>query len=157
MNTKNTPALELRSFYVARKRVHPPTFTLDPRTGEVLDKSLTKQEHLLSCDINNIIKDFSKTGQIHHISANAAKGAYMDLPEELDYQAALNTVIDAENAFATLPSKVRDRFGNDPAEFLAFMGDPQNLSEARELGLLKPATPVPAPTPTPTPSPEKPA
>lgn len=157
MNAKNSPAEQLRCFYIAHKRVYARTSTVDVRTGEVLDKSLTKQEHLKSCDINNIIKDFSRTGQIHHISAKAAQGAYMDLPDELDYQSALNTVIDAENAFATLPAKVRDRFGNDPAEFLAFVGNPENRKEAQELGLLKPATPLPDTPSEPSPSPEKPA
>jgi len=45
----------------------------------------------------------------------------------------------------TLPAKVRDRFGQDPAEFLAFLSNPENADEARRLGILKPQEAAPPP------------
>ncbi|QXP08371.1 MAG: internal scaffolding protein [Arizlama microvirus] len=105
--------------------------------GEVTyPPSRTKQSHLAECDINNIVKQFSVTGMVTHINAKAMQGAYVDLPDELDFQAAQNTVIEGQKAFATLPAKVRERFGNEPAGFLAFMSDEKNRPEAIELGLL---------------------
>lgn len=158
MNTKNTPAEPLRSFYTPRKRVYAPDYLVNPVTGEMtVPPSMTEQSHLPQCDINNIIKSFSKSGQIAHINANAAKGVYADLPDTIDYQESLNLVMAAEASFATLPSKVRDRFGNDPASFLSFMSDPQNEQEARQLGLLNPKAPDPQPEPKTSPAPEKPA
>lgn len=142
-----------RSFYIRHARVTAPI--ADPVTGEVRP-SMTQQEHLGSCDINNIIKQFSKTGQLTHISAKAGMGAYLDLPDPLDFQEAQNIMLDASNAFSSLPAKVRDRFSNNPAEFLEFMADPKNEKEARELGLLIPATPLPDPRPDPSPEAEKP-
>lgn len=44
--------------------------------------------------------------------------------------------------FDTLPSKLRLRFGNDPAEFLSFVEDPANDQEMIDLGL-KPKPPLP--------------
>lgn len=134
----------------------------DPETGEVvIPPTRTKQSFVAECDINNILKQYKKTGIISHINAAAAKGTYQDLPDQVDYQEALNTVIRAEESFATLPSAVRDRFGNDPAEFMAFMADPKNIDEAISLGLATRAAqaqdqagvsnPAPAPDPAPNP------
>lgn len=106
-------------------------------TGEYeFPPSRTKQSHLKECDINNIIKQFSVTGQITHVSAKAQLGAYQDLPDQLDYQEAQNTVIAAERSFMTLPAKLRERFENEPSQFLAFLGDPANREEAVKLGLV---------------------
>lgn len=132
---------------------------IDRFTGEVLPPlpSRTKQEFKDQCDINNIIKAFKITGQITHISAQAAKGAYMDLPDEVDFQTSLNVIRQAEESFATLPAAIRDRFGNDPAAFLAFMSDPKNREEADRLGLLKKPEPGPAGPPNSPPPPPPPA
>lgn len=130
----------------------------NPTTGEFeIPVARTQQAHKDSCDINNIIKQFQRTGQIAHISANAAKGAYLDLPDPLDYQEAQNIMLEASASFSSLPSKVRERFSNNPAEFLEFMADKNNEKEARELGLLTPATPLPDTRPEPSPEPKNPA
>lgn len=129
-------------FYRPHKRVQEDGSIFNRFTGEYeFPPSRTKQSHLAECDINNIIKQFSVSGQIAHINAKAALGAYVDLPDELDFQFAQNTVIEAEKAFMTLPAKVRERFHNEPAEFLEFMGNEANREEAINLGLV----PRPAP------------
>lgn len=144
----------MRDFYYPHPRLYAPETT---ELGEVLP-SMTKQEFIEQCDINNIIKSFSKTGQITHISAKARQGAYMDLPDPTDFQEALHIVADAQNSFATLPSKVRERFDNDPGKFLNFITDPRNEAEARDLGLLTPkATPLPDTSSEPSPEPKNPA
>jgi len=131
------------SFYRPHKRVYA---DVNPDTGELVDKvSMTKQEFVAECDINNIVKLYSTTGQLNHLSAKAAQGAFDDLPDPVDFQESIHILQQAERAFLDLPAKVRDRFHQDPAQFLAFMADPANEKEARELGLLKPATPTPAP------------
>lgn len=114
-----------------------------PDTGEVLP-SMTKQSFKAECDINNIIKSFSQTGMVSHINERARQGQYLDLPDSVDLQDAIATVQLATNAFMSLPSKIRDRFGNNPEAFLAFLHDPNNEAEARELGLLNP---LPSPPP----------
>lgn len=141
------PALEpLRCFYQPHKSVRWDGSVTDPVTGEVTyPPSMTKQEFRDQCDINNIIRQYQERGILEHVSANAAKGVYVDLPDDSDFQSAIHTVMEGERAFATLPSKVRDRFNNDPASFLAFMADPANEAEAREMGLLHPKPPAPAP------------
>lgn len=126
------------SFYRPHEKVTFGNELVHPFTGEITyPPSLTKQEHAAECDINNIIQAFSQTGQINHVRANAALGRYADLPDHLTLQDALNITIEAEAAFMSLPAKVRDRFHQDPSEFLAFMADPENKAEAMELGLLE--------------------
>lgn len=124
------------SFYRPHERHYAPTELFNEATGEfTTPERRVKQSFVDECNINNILKQYSVTGQIKHISAKAQQGAYLDLPDDLDFQASLQIVKDGEAAFASLPSKTRDRFKNDPAEFLMFMADPANLDEAVKLGL----------------------
>lgn len=153
------PETPVYSFYRPHVRVCAPTTETDPWTGEVkIPERRVKQSFVAECDINNIIKTFSVTGQITHMSAHAKQGAYMDLPDDLDFQTAMNVIREAETAFATLPSKVRERFNNNPADFLGFMADPNNQDEAIALGLAtkRPIIPLPGDngggTPPPPPS-----
>jgi len=121
---------------------------MDPRTGELVQlPSMTKQSHIAECDINNIIRDFKVTGQIAHMNNQARQGAYVDLPDQLDFQESLNMVQRAQTSFNTLPAAVRDRFNNDPARFLDFMANPANQDEIIKMGLatdLRPPTTAPA-------------
>ncbi|UDN67710.1 internal scaffolding protein [robinz microvirus RP_101] len=133
------------TFFRPHPRITEDNLSPDPTTGELTYlPSMTKQEFQFECDINNVIKSFSQTGMFKHVSSRASQGAYEDLPDGADFQEALNEVHRAREAFMTLPSKLRSRFGNDPAEFLAFTHDPGNLDELRSLGLANPA-PLPPP------------
>lgn len=132
-------------FYRPRKPVDFDNLVQDLKTGELKPMpSMTRQEYREQCDINNILKQFKKTGIVSHISAQQAKGAYEDLPDPMEYQDALNAVLAAQESFASLPSKVRSRFDNDPERFLAFMQDPKNQEEMYELGLATRPVPPPA-------------
>lgn len=125
-------------------------------TGEVSRPgTMTKQSFVAECDINNILKQYKQTGMIRHMTANAQQGMYADLPDEVDFQASMNMVIQAEMAFASLPSKVRARFHNSPQDFLEFMGNPDNQDEAIRLGLAtrKPETEAGGSSPPPPPNP----
>lgn len=116
--------------------------TEDLWTGELtVPEVRVKQSFVEECDINNILKQFKVTGMVRHMAAKAAAGAYSDLPDSIDFQQSLNIVIEGEKAFATLPSKIRERFHNNPTEFLEFMGKPDNQDEAIRLGLAKDTRP----------------
>lgn len=134
---------ELYSFYRPHKRFYS---DVNPETGELVDKvSMTKQEFVKECDVNNIIKSF-QPGTMHALLQQyAMQGRFEDLPEPLDFQAALEIQMEAERAFMDLPSKVRERFGQDPARFLDFMHNPDNKDEAQSLGLLMPQAPAAEP------------
>jgi phage internal scaffolding protein len=56
----------------------------------------------------------------------------------MSYHEMQNVIADANSAFASLPATVRARFENDPAKYIEFVSDENNLEEARELGMLSP-------------------
>lgn len=97
------------------------------------ETSMTQQNFKQECDINYLLKKYRKTGMMEHFQQY--QGNYADLSDVPTYQDALNKVIEAQNAFDTLPAEVRKIFSNDPGAFLEFVDNPDNLDEMIELGL----------------------
>ena len=112
--------------------------------------SMAKQSFKDECDINTIMAQYRANGLIDHV--NTYGGRYGFLPTESDFHANLQSVMDAQDAFASLPSKIRTKFENDPAKFLGWVMDPSNKDEILKLGLGEkpyvkadlPAEPAPA-------------
>lgn len=100
--------------------------------------SRTKQAPHAECDINQIMAQYQKTGVIEHL--NEHQGDYSDFLSAPDYHTALNQILEAQSAFDTLPSNLRNRFTNDPAQFLDFVQNPANAEELISLGLANPVT-----------------
>lgn len=107
------------------------------------DKLSTKQAHKKECDIHEILKQYQKTGIINHIQSRQAE--FADLPAAMDYQEAIEIVRTAQEGFSELPSKVRERFANDPFNLLAALNDPGMRDELVELGILNAPAAAPAP------------
>lgn len=112
----------------------------------------TKQSMKEECDINTIMARYVRTGTVAHV---AKYGGSYGFASAQSFQDAINVVKKAEQMFSELPAKVRARFRNQPAEFLAFVQDEKNTAEAVELGLAiaRPkvegtGTAVPSTTPT---------
>ena len=132
--------------------------------------SLTKQSFKKECDINNIMRTYRETGQITHISQKHP--VYGDLIAASDFHTNQNKIIAAQEAFNEIPSEIRAEFDNDPALFLEFAQNPENIEEMREMGLAPPAKketpsytsdsvidadhPAPVPIPAGTPAPAAP-
>lgn len=94
---------------------------------------MTKQSFTKECDINYIVARFEKTGLLPDIIKSNPQ--YGDFANVLDYKQGLELVMRAEEQFDALSWKVRERFHNNPAEFLEFCNDPNNGKEMVELGL----------------------
>jgi phage internal scaffolding protein len=95
--------------------------------------SMTKQSFRDEVNINNIMKKYEKTGLLTHVKQYGGK--YADLADSSDYHTSMNIILEAQEAFDTLPSKVRHEFYNDPAKFLEFVQDPANAEKMIEMGL----------------------
>lgn len=102
----------------------------------------TKQSFKAECDINNIMAKFGRTGAVAHV--NRYSGRY-GLFAPIDFRDAMETVRQASEMFDALPAKLRARFSNDPAVFLEFVQDKENLPELRKLGLAMAEKPAPVP------------
>lgn len=100
------------------------------------DVSLAKQSFAEETEINRIMARYAKSGIVDHVSRY--RGNYGDFSEVTDYHSALLQVMEAREAFESLPAMIRAKFGNDPGSFLEFMQDPSNVEEIIELGLATP-------------------
>lgn len=107
------------------------------------NSKVTKQNFGPECDINTIMARYQSTGEMPVINQVAPQ--YLDL-DQTDFQAAMEVVAGAQSLFAELPSKIRDRFGNDPGQFLEFTANPANRAEMQALGMLKDAPSTSAPS-----------
>lgn len=117
------------------------SFVLDD--GEVVDTpSLTRQADRDDCDINVMMAKYQATGELRTNPRQPQWGDFSDVPS---YQEALNIVRQADEDFALLDAKIRDRFGNDPTQMLRFLEDEANRDEAVQLGLVNPPPVEPSP------------
>lgn len=124
-----------------------------------VDDGMTRQEFAEECDLNALMKRYERTGLLpQHPGREAFYGDFVDLPS---YQEALSAIREAQDAFMSLPARVRLEFENDPARFVKFAEDPSNLDQMREWGLarpldppqaVEPAAPAPAPQAAPQPA-----
>lgn len=101
----------------------------------------TQQHFRDETDINILVARFQRTG----VPPAPSVPPLSAFDEIFDFQSAMQTIIDANASFASLPSNLRARFSNDPGAFLNFVHDDANRDEAVRLGL------VPAPAPEPVP------
>lgn len=91
-----------------------------------------RQEFKDECDINRIMKKYAGTG----VLPQRAGGMFGDFSGIGDFMDAHAMIDKAKEAFASLPSDVRKRFANDPAELIRFVSDVANREEAIKLGLI---------------------
>lgn len=104
------------------------------RVGKLfLLPSRAKQNFKDECDINKIMAKYEKRGTIEHL--NQHQGKYGDFIHAQDYHLSLNLLLAADDAFASIPSKIRAKFDNDPAIFLDFAQNPENLDQMISMGL----------------------
>lgn len=106
--------------------------------------SLTKQAFREECDINVLMDRYQRTGILPGDPSRRAAGGFVDVSDVGSYQECLAVVAKANEAFAALPARVRERFKNDPARMVLFVEDDRNREEAVRLGLVE-APPAPPP------------
>jgi phage internal scaffolding protein len=88
---------------------------------------------------------YQSTGELPDLASVAPQ--YLDATG-MDFQAMQNKLVEAQSLFDSLPSKIRNRFANDPGEFLAFVSDPSNHSELQSMGLLNEPSAAPNVSPS---------
>lgn len=103
-------------------------------------EGMTQQSFAEECDINTIVRRFGLTGEL---PSGVRMPSYGDFDSVVDFQTAMNALVQAKEAFMEMPADVRARFGNDPGAFVDFCSDKKNLEEARRLGLVPPAELMP--------------
>lgn len=99
------------------------------------DQGRTKQSFKDECDINKLVEKFKAGLPIPEPPARTLYGNFIDAA---DYQESMQNLAAADTAFAELPSEVRARFNNEPAQLLEFCDNPENSEEGVQLGLFNP-------------------
>jgi len=97
-------------------------------------KSLTQQHLRDSNNIRHIMEKSTRMGQRVHLPTEGM--FYGDFTNIGSYHDSMNRMIQAQEAFMTLPSRVRSKFENDPGKLIQFLENPKNVQEAVELGIL---------------------
>lgn len=95
----------------------------------------TKSEFKQECDVNRVLGKWRQHGFIEHVTK--AQAVYGDFTNVGDYMSAMLRVQAAQEAFATLPARVRDHVDNDPAKFIDWALNPENRDELEQFGLLE--------------------
>lgn len=111
-----------------------------PRTDKPDPNFKVQQAPAAQADINHIAKThMSGPGRMGLPIGNPAatrQPRFVDLPSQ-SYHDMCNVVVDAQNAFRSLPARVKARFGNDTYQLLRFLEDPANREEAIKLKLVE--------------------
>lgn len=97
------------------------------------DAGCTEQSHKEFADISYILNQHIKqTGSLPQLMP----GQFQDLTSLPDYQTCLNTVLQIDDLFDSLPVKVKEEFGQDPVRFTRSLSDPMQRDRLIELGVL---------------------
>ena len=100
---------------------------------DFIEPTMTQQHFKKECDINTIIDNFTRTGELPQVYG----AEFADYSDGFDYQTSMNFLIRAQEMFDDLPAKIRKEFNNNPAELLTFMDNPENYDRGVELGLFE--------------------
>lgn len=95
-------------------------------------ESLTQQSDAEDADINVIMARYERTGMMPDTGIKALQG---DFSGGADFRSLQDKLREARDLFMEVPAKIRARFGNDPAEFIDFVQDPDNADELVKMGL----------------------
>lgn len=98
------------------------------------DESMTVQSDGARADINKILREFKEVGILENL--NAMQAEFADISDFVDYKDALGNAMQAEADFMTLPSKVREMFNHDVAEFLDTAHDPEKRDALVAAGII---------------------
>lgn len=111
------------------------------------ESRFTRQEFKDECDINSIMRRYQSTGELPHLNLGTAQ--FLDVSSSLVFQESMNFIAEAQSMFNDLPSAIRDRFHNDPSQFLEFCSNGDNRKELAQMGLLSPEATLEALSPSP--------
>lgn len=98
------------------------------------DEPITEQHHAETMDINDLVARYTPK-ELNDLALNVEQN-FMDLTQFDDFQATMNDVARAKTEFEKMPAKIKNKFDNNPARLIQFLGDDKNRAHAEELGLI---------------------
>lgn len=104
--------------------------------------SLAQQQFAKEADVNVLIERYKKTGSFYNPltpSSAPRMPQYADISEIPDMMGQLELLEGVQRLFGSLPARVREQFGNNPAEFVAWAQNPANFDAGVKLGIFDPS------------------
>lgn len=96
---------------------------------------LTDQSAKESTMIQNIVKNYLKTGQLPQSTNH--QYAYVDDVNRPTFEEMHTIKQNANQLFQNLPSELRNEIQNDPNKLETWLSNPKNLDDAEKYGLIK--------------------
>lgn len=96
-------------------------------------ESKTNPQFAEETKIQNIIERYDTQGYLSTIDKSPQ---YADFTNVTDLHGAILQVNEAQEAFQTVPSYIRERFDNDPKLFYDFAMNEDNYDELADMGLI---------------------
>lgn len=96
------------------------------------DVSLIDESYKDECDISLMVERY----RVSKIPPRTVDVQYGKSPTVEEFQNAQYLLSEIKSNFEGLPAKVRDEFGNDVNNYLAYIGDAANLRDSYERGLI---------------------
>jgi len=116
----------------------PKTYSFNKRRRvqfATVGESMTKQEYGDETNINTIVERWAKTGLL--TSMNTGTPLYADVSEVPDFRGSLDVIRKTQEAFDSLPPKLREKFNNSAEQLIDFISKAENRQEAVKLGLIQ--------------------
>lgn len=109
--------------------------------------SMALQQFKDESDINNLVARYNRTGAFYNALDCAGRVARMpefgDFSALGDFREQQDKILQVYDCFQNLPAKIRERFNNNPAFFVEFVGNEKNFDACVEMGIFaRPAAPV---------------
>lgn len=98
------------------------------------DEPITEQSHKDEVNINNIIRRHG-IDIIQKTAMLRSQDFKFDDITGNDFQEAMQIIAKAQQEFDNMPSALRKQFNNNPAEFLDFVQNPDNMDTMVDMGL----------------------
>ncbi len=99
------------------------------------EESLTVQSDAPLADIDKILKQYAEIGMIDNL--DYAEATFQDISEFTDFSDAMRHAKMAEGEFMKLPSKIREIFNHDVAQWLDAAHDPEKRDALVEAGIIE--------------------
>ncbi len=99
------------------------------------DESLTVQSDEQNANVNEILRKFKAVGIVDHL--NRGEAMFPDISEFTDFADAMRIAKEAEREFDTLPSKIREIFHHDVAEWLDAAHDQEKRDALVAAGIIE--------------------
>lgn len=112
------------------------------RPAQLCNKQMTDQSYKKSCDINNIVKQFAKTGILPNSTKIPQFGDFSNIPT---MEEAFNMAQLAQEAFYGLPADLRKELDNDPSRLESYIADANNYESCVKHGLIEKKQEAPRP------------